>query len=88
MLLWKIALRNIFRNKRRSGLTMMAIVFGSVAIILFGGFIAATYQGLRESTINSQLGHIQIFKEGYSDNSKKEPEKYLLKPETVQTIKS
>lgn len=84
----KIAMRNIFRNKRRTGLTLLAIVFGSVAIIIFGGFIEASYHGLRESVINSRLGHIQIFKAGYSENGTKEPENYLLTAEYVTKIKS
>ncbi len=84
---FKIALRNIFRNKRRTGLTLLAIVFGCVAIIIFGGFIQASYHGLRESTINSRYGHIQIFKTGYAEHHNKEPEKYLLSPEAVQKVK-
>ena len=87
-LLCKIAMRNIFRNKRRTGLTLTAIVCGSVALILFGGFIQANYQGLRESTINSRLGHIQIFKAGYHEQHSTAPEKFLLAPRSVQTIKT
>jgi putative ABC transport system permease protein len=82
----KIALRNVFRNKRRSGLTLLAIVFGSVAIIVFGGYVEQAYVGLRETTINSQLGHIQIFKKGYEEHAKREPEKYQLSPDTVVKI--
>ena len=85
-LLFKIALRNIFRNKRRTGLTLTAIVCGSVALILFGGFIQANYLGLRESTINSRLGHIQIFKAGYDEEHAQAPEKFLISPQTVQQI--
>ena len=83
----KIALRNVFRNKRRSGLTLLAIVFGSVAIIVFGGYVEQAYVGLRETTINSQLGHIQIFRKGYAEHAKREPEGYLLDPGTVDKIK-
>ena len=87
-LLCKIAMRNIFRNKRRTGLTLTAIICGSVALILFGGFIQANYEGLRETTINSRLGHIQIFKAGYHEQHATAPEKFLLAPRSVQTIKS
>lgn len=84
---FKIALRNIFRNKRRSALTLLAIVFGSVAIIVFGGFIEASYQGLREATIHSRLGHLQIFRKGYEEHRTKAPEKYLLSPQEIAKIK-
>ena len=85
-LLCKLALRNIFRNKRRTGLTLTAIVCGSVALILFGGFIQANYQGLRESTINSRLGHIQIFQAGFQENRARAPEKFLLSPQSIKKI--
>lgn len=55
-----LALRNVFRNRRRSGITMAVIVFGAVGLILFGGYKAITFQGLRESTIRGRIGHLQI----------------------------
>ncbi len=38
-LLWKIPLRNIFRNRRRSISTILGIVFGTVLILTAAGFI-------------------------------------------------
>ena len=55
----KLAFRNIFRNARRTTITLAAMAFGSTAIILFGGYVHFTYWGVRESAIHSQLGHIQ-----------------------------
>lgn len=55
-----LALRNVFRNRRRSGITMTVIVFGAVGLILFGGYKAITFQGLRESTIRGRIGHLQL----------------------------
>jgi len=57
-----LALRNIFRNKRRTLITFLAIISGMVGLIVFGGFVEYSFWGLRESTINSQLGHIQVYK--------------------------
>ena len=85
-LLCKLALRNVFRNKRRTGLTLTAIVCGSVALILFGGFIQANYHGLRETTIHSRLGHIQIFQAGFLENQARAPEKFLLSPQSIKEI--
>ncbi|MCX7957330.1 MAG: ABC transporter permease [Endomicrobia bacterium] len=73
-----LALRNVFRNKRRTLLTFFAIISGVVALIVFGGFVEFSFWGLRESTIRSQLGHIQIYKKGYNQNYLSEPYKYLL----------
>ena len=62
---FKLALRNIFRNKRRTAITFLSIIAASAAIIIFGGFIAFSFEGLRETTIRTQLGHLQIAKKGY-----------------------
>ena len=60
----KLAFRNIFRNRMRTGLTLAAILSGVSAIILSGGFVEDVFIQLRESTIRSQLGHLQVFREG------------------------
>ena len=64
--LLNLAVRNIFRNRRRTILTFFAIASGMASIIVFGGFVSYTYFALREQTIHSQLGHLNIFKSGYS----------------------
>lgn len=77
-MLIKIAFRNILRNRRRSAITLLVIVFGSVGLILFGGYKARTFFGLRESTIRNRLGHLQIFKKGYSTSESQKPLAYAL----------
>lgn len=74
----KLALRNIFRNARRTALTLAAIAFGSAAIILFGGFVHFTYWGVRESAIHSELGHIQLYKRGFFERGHMAPFDYLI----------
>lgn len=59
-MLIKLAFRNIFRNRRRSAITLAVIVFGAVGLILFGGYEAVTFRNLRESTIRGRLGHLQV----------------------------
>lgn len=73
-----LAIRNIFRNKRRTAITFLAIISGMTGIIVFGGFIEFAFFGLRESTIRTQLGHIQIYKKGYSEKGVADPSKYLI----------
>lgn len=74
-----LALRNIFRNKRRTSITFLAITSGSIAIVVFGGYVEYTYWGLRETVINTQTGHIQLYKKGYIDKGVADPAKYLIK---------
>ena len=73
MLTTRIAFRNVFRNRRRSAITLLVIVFGAVGLILFGGYKQQTFRGLRESTIRSRLGHLQIYKRGFATNEAKKP---------------
>ncbi len=86
LLFLKIAFLNVLRNRRRTLITVLAIVFGSVSLITFGGFVESMYDGLRESMIRSQLGHLQIYKKGFSEFGSLEPENYLLSAKTAETI--
>src|SRR5438094_942728 len=52
--------------------------FGAAAIIVFGGFVHSIYYGVRESTIRSQVGHIQIYRRGYSEKGNLAPFDYLI----------
>lgn len=80
-----LALRNIFRNKRRTGITFLAIISGSIGIIVFGGYVEYSYWGLRETVINTQLGHLQLYKKGYMEKGVAEPGKYLISdPDVVE----
>src|SRR3954464_11733889 len=65
-MLLNLAFRNVFRNRRRSAITLTVIVFGAVGLILFGGYKARTFYALRESTIRSRLGHLQVYKLGFA----------------------
>jgi putative ABC transport system permease protein len=59
-----LALRNLSRNRRRSLTTLLAMVLGLVAILLFGGFIRdITYQ--LQSDYVQRSGHLQIQRKGY-----------------------
>jgi putative ABC transport system permease protein len=87
----KLAFRNIFRNRMRSLLTLAAIVSGVSAIILSGGFIEDVFVQMRESTIRSHLGHLQIFRKGYLEYGRREPARYLIQhpqkiTDAIQTI--
>ena len=60
--MWRLGFRNIFRQRMRSSLTLAAILFGVIAIILSGGFVEDVFLQLREATIHSRLGHVQIYR--------------------------
>jgi putative ABC transport system permease protein len=76
--LLKLALRNVFRQKLRTGMTLAAISFGVVGLILSGGFIRDIYLQLGEALIHSQSGHLQISRTGYFTYGSRSPEKYQM----------
>jgi putative ABC transport system permease protein len=74
----KLALRNVFRHRSRTALTLAAIVFGVVALIMSGGFVQDFFIQLREATIHSQFGHLQVYKAGYYQLGRRSPYHYMI----------
>jgi putative ABC transport system permease protein len=72
-MLTTLALRNIFRNRRRSLLTFMVLIFGSTALIMFGGYKEISFHGVRESMIRNSYGHLQLYKSGFLDSESQRP---------------
>jgi putative ABC transport system permease protein len=56
-----LAFRNVFRNRRRTIMTLLMVGGGVTGLLLAGGYFAFMTRGLREDTIHNGLGHIQIF---------------------------
>jgi len=83
-----LAFRSLFRHRVRTGLTITVIVFGVVSLILSGGFIEDVFIQLREATIHSRLGHIQVYKAGYTTIGRRNPYQFLLSDtrELVQDV--
>jgi putative ABC transport system permease protein len=75
----RIAWRSVGRNRRRTALTLASVVFGTMAMVLFGGLIDGTFLQLREYTIHSRLGHLQVTAPGYREFAALDPEKYSIK---------
>ena len=74
----ELAARNLRRNPRRTLVAILTVAFGIVAFLLAGGFISWIFQEIREATIHSQLGHIQIVRPNYYAKGISDPYKYLL----------
>ena len=76
--LLRLALRNLFRNRARSFITLGAILFGVCGLILSGGFVRDIFLQLGEALIHSQSGHAQIGHEAVFSYGSRSPERYLL----------
>ena len=67
MITLKIAFRNIFRQKRRTLLTMLTM-FGGFTLCSFSiGWMDGSYNYIIDMFTRYQLGHIQIHNQGYID---------------------
>ncbi|HEV2700703.1 MAG TPA: FtsX-like permease family protein [Steroidobacteraceae bacterium] len=64
MMTFDLAVRNLKRNRRRSITTLAAIVVGTVAILLFGGYTRNIRYGLQMGFVRSS-GHLQIQHQDY-----------------------
>ncbi len=64
----KIAWRNIWRNKRRTLITIASIMFALFFAIIMRGFQLGSYDKMKENAIESYSGYIQIHKKGYWDD--------------------
>jgi putative ABC transport system permease protein len=54
-----LALRNLLRNRRRSLATVLAMVIGSVSILLFGGYVQNIVDGMQTDYVRDG-GHLQL----------------------------
>ncbi len=80
-----LALRNIVRKKTHTAMTLAAVVFGVIALVLAGGWVNDIYVQLGEMLIHSQSGHLQVYKKGFYAAGSRAPEKYvILNPDEVK----
>jgi len=84
-----IALRNIFKNGRRSAFTISAIAFGFAAINLFAGFTRYIFSNLQETQIYlTGNGHLMVFKSGFNPNHLTSSQAQLLSAHELNEIRS
>ena len=64
----KLAWRNIWRNKRRSYLTIGSIMFAVILAIFMRSMQLGSYEKMIENSVRFYTGHIQIHQNGYWDD--------------------
>lgn len=62
-----LAWRNVWRNPRRSLLTILAIVFAAVLLVFMLSFQFGSYEDMINATVRQSTGHLQIQAPGYHD---------------------
>jgi putative ABC transport system permease protein len=63
-MLFRLAIRNISRNRRRSVMTASLVAMGALAMLLFGAFTTYIFSGL-ETGLVQRGGHLAVYKQGY-----------------------
>jgi len=63
--IFKLAIRNLLRYKRRTLMTSLLIIMGVVLVIVFSGVSLSFKNMMIGSITDSMLGHLQIHKKGY-----------------------
>ncbi len=74
----RLALRNLFRHRVRSLVTLGAIAFSTIVLVVAAGFIEWIFTDLRRATIETGLGHVQVMRQGYLAHGVADPYAYLL----------
>lgn len=73
-----VASRNLIRNRRRAFIALLTVAAGVIAMVLADGFMQWIFWAMREGTIQSQLGHIQVVRPGYLKAGAADPFAFIL----------
>lgn len=74
----KLALRNVGRNRRRSLITGVTIVFGVAMVLVVRGFTGGMAAMMTDDVVQGRSGAIQIHRAGYIDSADSVPTKLNL----------
>lgn len=82
-----LAWRNLWRNRRRSLVTIVSLAFGFAAVALFAGYTSSVYLALSNAAIHGELiGHLTINRNGWQTEGKLRPDKYLLTAREIAAV--
>ena len=74
-----MAARNLLRGGRRTVSTLLAITVGLVGLTLLDGYITYSMNGLRETVIHSETGHVQVMRSAaFLDEGDSDPFPFML----------
>ena len=67
---WRLAWRNLWRHRRRTWLTVGAMVFCNVLLIFLISLQLGSYQMMIDNSLAAFTGHIQVQREGYQEDQR------------------
>jgi len=72
-ILLRLAWRNVWRNRRRTLIVMLAVALGLMLLISYDGYIAGMKQAIYGNAVRLYGGNIQVHAPGYRDKAKRNP---------------
>jgi len=75
---WRLAGRNLLRHRRRTWLTGSIVVVGFVAVTMTAGFMAQTFDALKQATIDGLGGQIRLLDPRAEGKTEEEAQSYLI----------
>ncbi len=72
-MLMRLALRNVFRAKARSAITIGALFFGVTMSLLLSAFVMGVSESMVAEAIESRVGAIQVHRTGYFEKRDRQP---------------
>jgi putative ABC transport system permease protein len=76
--LFKMALKNVFRNPRRSILTSVSVTFAVAIVIFTWSFIEGEIKGVFDVFISLQSGHVRVMNADFARREKMLPLQYSI----------
>jgi ABC-type lipoprotein release transport system permease subunit len=76
--LFKMAFRNLGRNRRRTLLSALAVSMGMALLLLMASVVAGEMRGALQNTIQLETGHLQIRAASFDENKLSLDWKYLI----------
>jgi putative ABC transport system permease protein len=72
-MIYRLALRNLLRNPRRTLAVVLTVALGSGSLFIYRGFNHGIMNQYRENTVHSRYGHGEINTAGYRDKVYEKP---------------
>ena len=69
-LTWRLAWRNLWRHRRRTWLTVSAMVVCNVLLIFLIGLQLGSYDVMIEGSLGPVTGHLQVQREGFQEDQR------------------
>lgn len=88
MMWFKIAWRNTVRNSRRSFLTASVVAVATMGLLCAFSYLQSTFHNVREGTIASGVGHLQIAQSGVFSEKADYPLEFGLSSDDVSRLTS